>query len=49
MHASKDSMWREMWKILQNSWGTKLGLYCTEKPKLIDKAKIVVLLAPVYF
>jgi hypothetical protein len=26
MHASKDSMWRGMWKILQNSWGTKLDL-----------------------
>jgi len=25
MHASKDSMWREMWKILQNFLGTKQG------------------------
>jgi len=25
MHASKDSMWREMWKILQNFLGSKQG------------------------
>ena len=25
MHASKDSIWREMWKILQNFQGTKQG------------------------
>ena len=27
MHTSKDSMWREIWKILQNFCGTKHGLY----------------------
>jgi len=26
MHVSKDSMWREIWKILQNFLGTKQGL-----------------------
>jgi hypothetical protein len=26
MHVSKDSMWRGIWKILQNFWGTKQGL-----------------------
>jgi hypothetical protein len=26
MHAFKDSMWRGMWKILQNFLQTKLGL-----------------------
>jgi len=26
MHSSKDSMWREIWKILQNFLGTKQGL-----------------------
>jgi len=26
MHASKDSMWREIWKILQNFLETKQGL-----------------------
>jgi hypothetical protein len=26
MHVSKDSMWRGIWKILQNFLGTKLGL-----------------------
>jgi len=25
MHTSKDSMWREIWKILQNFWRTKQG------------------------
>jgi hypothetical protein len=27
MHVSKDSMWRGIWKILQNFLGTKQGLY----------------------
>jgi hypothetical protein len=27
MHVSKDSMWREIWKILQNFLGTKHDLY----------------------
>jgi hypothetical protein len=26
MHVSKDSMWQEIWKILQNFLGTKQGL-----------------------
>jgi hypothetical protein len=26
MYVSKDSMWWEIWKILQNFWGTKHGL-----------------------
>jgi hypothetical protein len=25
MHTSKDLMWRRIWKILQNFWGTKQG------------------------
>jgi hypothetical protein len=30
MHASKDSMWREMWKILQIFLGSKQGLNTNE-------------------
>jgi hypothetical protein len=30
MHVSKDSMWRGIWKILQNFLGTKQG------PKVIQ-------------
>jgi len=26
VHTSKDSMWRGIWKILQNFWGSKQGL-----------------------
>ena len=29
MHTSKDSMWRWIWKILQNFWRTKQDLYLT--------------------
>jgi len=31
MHTSKDSMWREIWKILQNFLGTKQGPSALQK------------------
>jgi hypothetical protein len=34
MHASKDSMWRVMWKFLQNSWELNWALGPVEFQKI---------------
>ena len=48
MHTSKDSMWREIWKILQNFLGTKQGLITAVVLGLTSSTgvKYVTLMAP---